>query len=218
MSKVVIFGTGSFAETVHFYLTHDSEHEVVAFTVHEKQLSAKQFKGITIVPFEQIENDFPPESFEMYIAVGYRKLNKLRASIYTEAKRKGYRLVSYISSKCTYWGETIGDNCFVFEDNTIQPFVSIGNNVILWSGNHIGHHSSIGDHCFISSHVVISGNCKIGDYTFIGVNSTLRDNISVGKSCLIGAGSIIMKDAKNNELYIAKRTFPDARSTDEINF
>lgn len=218
MSKVVIFGMGSFAEVAHFYLTRDSKHEVVAFTVHEKYLHKQQFKGIPAVPFERIENNFPPERYKMYIAVGYRKLNKLRAYIYSDAKRMGYRLVSYISSKCTYWGEAIGDNCFIFEDNTIQPYVSIGNNVILWSGNHIGHHSKIGNHCFISSHVVVSGNCRIGDYTFMGVNSTIRDNLTIGKSCIIGAGCIIMKDAKDNELYVTKRTYPDARSTDEINF
>ena len=52
-----------------------------------------------------------------------------------------------------------GDNCFILEDNTVQPFVTIGNNVTLWSGNHIGHDSVIEDDCFISSHVVVSGTC-----------------------------------------------------------
>ena len=54
----------------------------------------------------------------------------------------------------------MGDNCFIFEDNTVQPFVTLGNNLVLWSGNHIGHHSTLRDHCFISSHVVISGFCR----------------------------------------------------------
>ena len=33
MSKVVIFGVGQWAELAHFYLTHDSPHEVAAFTL-----------------------------------------------------------------------------------------------------------------------------------------------------------------------------------------
>ena len=217
MSKVVIFGTGSIAQVVHFYLTHDSEHEVVAFTVHESQLTQRELVGLPVVPFEDLERGYPPDSFKMHVAVGYRKLNQVRASIYAEAKSRGYELVSYVSSKCSYWpGLDIGDNCFIFEDNTIQPFVKIGNDVILWSGNHIGHHSTIGDHCFISSHVVISGHVQIGPYCFIGVNATTRNSISIGESCLIGAGSLIMKSTKNKEVYIEKRTQPDSRTSDEI--
>lgn len=218
MSKVVIFGTGSFAQCVQFYLTHDSEHEVVAFTVHQKHIAQDELMGLPVKPFESLEREFPPDTYKMYVAVGYKNVNRVRASIYEEAKGKGYDLVSYISSKSTHWGDTvIGDNCFIFEDNTIQPFVKIGNDVIMWSGNHIGHHSTIGDHCFITSHVVISGHVQVGDYCFIGVNATTRDSISIGQLCVIGAGSLIMKSTNDKELYIAKRTDADSRSTDEIN-
>lgn len=217
MSKVVVFGTGSFAQVVHFYLTHDSDHEVVAFTVHENHLTEKELLGLPIVPFENLERDYPPDAHQMYISIGYKNLNRVRAAVYAEAKSKGYELVSYISSKCTHWGTPdIGDNCFIFEDNTIQPFVKIGNDVIMWSGNHIGHHSTIGDHCFITSHVVISGHVQVGDYCFIGVNATTRDSITIGQSCLIGAGSLIMKSTKDKEVYIAKRTYPDERTSDDI--
>lgn len=206
-SKVVVFGTGSFAQVVHFYLTHDSDNEVVAFTVHEKYRDRDEAFGLPLVGFENIERSFPPDSFKMYVAVGYRNVNQLRARIYEEAKGKGYELVTYVSSRCTHWGDTgMGDNCFIFEDNTIQPFVRIGNDVVIWSGNHIGHHVSIGDHCFISSHVVISGHTVVGPYCFLGVNSTIRDNIEIGKSCIIGAGSVIMKSTKDGEAYVQERT------------
>ena len=216
MSKLIIFGTGSFAQLAHFYFANDSEHEVVAFTVNEDHMSELEFDGLPVHAFEKIEHRYPPGGFKMFVAVGYKGLNRVRAAIYSEAKENGYELVSYVSSQCTYWGKEIGDNCFIFEDNTIQPFVSIGNDVVIWSGNHIGHHSTIGDHCFISSHVVVSGNCRIGDYCFIGVNATIRDSVSIGKSCLLGAGSLIMKSTKDNELFIAKGTMPDKRPADQI--
>ena len=216
-SKVIIFGTGSFAQVVQFYLTHDSEHEVVAFTVNENHIAERELLGLPVVPFETLERDFPPDNYKMYVAVGYKNVNRVRASIYAEAKGKGYELVSYLSSKCTHWNDTvIGDNCFIFEDNTIQPFVRIGNDVVMWSGNHIGHHAAIGDHCFITSHVVISGHVEVGPYCFVGVNATTRDSITIGESCVIGAGSLIMKSTRDKEVYIAKRTYPDARSSDEI--
>jgi sugar O-acyltransferase (sialic acid O-acetyltransferase NeuD family) len=219
MSKVVLFGAGSLAEVVHFYLTHDSPHQVVAFTVHQSHLKATEFHGLPVVPFETLEQTYPPGEFKMYVAVGYLKLNTVRAAIYQEARNKGYELITYINSKCTHWGDTkIGDNCFIFEDNTIQPFVTIGNNVSLWSGNHIGHHVTIGDHCSITSHVVVSGHVKIGTHCFIGVNATIRDQVTIGNSCIIGAGSLIMRPCRDKEVYVAARTVKEERTSDQVNF
>lgn len=202
MSKVVIFGTGDIAQVAHFYLTHDSEHEVIAFTVNQEYFSVSEFCGLPVVAFEEIEQHYAPGEYAMFIAVSYAKLNQVRTEKYEQAKAKGYSLISYISSKATHWRDTqIGDNCFIFEDNTIQPFVKIGNNVTLWSGNHIGHHAEIEDNCFITSHVVISGGVKVGKNTFIGVNSTLRDHITIGAHCVIGAGSLILKDTQESEVY-----------------
>lgn len=216
-ARVVIFGTGSFAECVHFYLEHDSPHDVVAFTVSADALDARTFRGLPVVPFETIEQSHPPSDFEMFVAVGYRDLNRVRARLYAAAKAKGYTLVTYISSKATTWsGLEIGDNCFVFEDNTIQAFASLGSDVVLWSGNHIGHHAVVGDHCFITSHVVISGHVRVGQFSFVGVNATTRDSISIGESCIVGAGALLMRSTGDREVYTATRAKRDDRSSDEI--
>ena len=216
-SKVVIFGTGSGAQVAQFYLTYDTDHEVVAFTVSESHLAQKEFMGLPVVAFEEIEHNFPHESFKMFIAVGYKNVNKLRAGFYEAAKNKGYGLVSYISSKCTHWGDTImGDNCFILEDNTIQPFVTIGNDVVMWSGNHIGHHVTIGDHCFITSHVVISGHVSVAPYSVLGVNATIRDNISIGEACVVGAGALIMKSTRDGEVYLGNRADRFGKKSDEV--
>ncbi len=217
MSKVVVFGTGSLAEVVYYYLTHDSPHEVVAFTAHQDHLDKAEFHGLRAVAYEDLQSSHPPDSFSMFVAIGYTGVNQTRAAIYNDAKQKGYQLISYVSPRCTQIGEIpIGDNCFIFEDNTLQPFVSIGNNVIMWSGNHIGHHSTIGNHCFITSHVVVSGFCKVNDYSFLGINASLRDNITIGESCVIGAGCLIMKSTKDKEVYLGERTKPFAKTSDQI--
>lgn len=217
MSKVVVFGTGSFAELVHYYLTHDSEHEVVAFTASGDHVTTDTFSGLPLVPFEEVTRLYPPDTHAMYVAVGYRQVNRVRAGIYAEAKAKGYTLVSWVSSRCTNYAASIGDNCFIFEDNTLQPFVTIGNDVVLWSGNHIGHHSTVGDHCYITSHVVVSGHCHVEPYCFLGVNATLRDSITVAESCVIGAGALIMKSTTPRQVYLGERTKPYAKSSDQIN-
>ena len=189
MAKIVIFGIGQLAEVVHFYLTHDSKHEVVAFTADREFIHDDTFAGLPVVPFEEITTRFPPQEYKMFVALSYRGVNKIRADKYRQAKEKGYLLISYVNSRATVWPDLkIGDNTFIFENNVIQPFVTIGSNVTLWSGNHIGHHSRIEDHCFLASHIVVSGAVVVGSYTFIGVNATLRDNIKIGPSCVIGAG------------------------------
>jgi sugar O-acyltransferase (sialic acid O-acetyltransferase NeuD family) len=216
-TKVVIFGTASFAELVHAYLSRDAAYDVVAFTAHRANLAADRFCTLPVVAFEEVDRLYPAASHQMFVAVGYRQVNQIRAGIYAEAKAKGYTLLTYVSPRCTNMAASIGDNCFVFEDNTLQPFVTIGNNVILWSGNHIGHHSTIGDHCYITSHVVVSGHCRIEPYCFLGVNATLRDSVTIAERCVIGAGALIMKDTKPKEVYLGERTRPFAKNSDDIN-
>lgn len=207
MKPLVIFGLGDAAQLAHFYFTNDTEIQVAAFAVDQAYLNTDVFCNLPVVAFETIETCYPASNYDFFIAVGYTKLNRLRAEKFHQAKAKGYRLVSYLSSKASVWpGLKMGENCFIFEDNTIQPFATIGDNVTLWSGNHIGHHSHIGDHCFITSHVVISGGVTVGENCFIGVNATLRDHISIGKDCVIGAGALILNDAREGAVYRGQET------------
>jgi sugar O-acyltransferase (sialic acid O-acetyltransferase NeuD family) len=204
---LVIFGTGDIAELAHHYFTTDAKRQVEAFTVDRPYVGRGRFCGLPVVPFEEIAVRFPPASHELFVAVSYAGLNSVRKEKYLAAKMAGYTLPSYVSSKATVLnGGAIGGNCFILEDNTIQPFVAIGNNVTLWSGNHIGHHSKIRDHCFLASHIVISGGVEIGESCFIGVNATVRDHISVGERCVIGAGALLLADAEPEGVYMAEAT------------
>ena len=215
--KIVLVGTNLFAEVVYAYFSEASDFEVVGFCeskAYLEQRDSREFLGLEVVSFENVESRFPPHATKMFVAIGYARLNHVRAKFYEEAKSKGYELVSYIYPGVRLWSTNkIGDNTFIFENNTLQPFAQIGNNVVLWSGNHIGHHSKIGDHTFITSHVVISGNCTVGEICMIGVNATLRDSIEIGDECLIGAGSLIMKSAGPRELFISERTCPRKETT-----
>lgn len=207
IKSLVIFGSGDIAQLAYYYFTTDSKYEVVAFTVNADYLTDTTFCGLSVVAFEDIVKYYPPEHFELFIALSYSRLNAVRREKFLAAKAMGYRLASFISSYATVLNDgQIGENCFIFEDNTVQPFVTIGNNVTLWSGNHIGHHSNIKDHCFIASHVVISGGVEIGEQCFIGVNATLRDHITVGDKCVIGAGTLLLADAEPEGLYIGAAT------------
>jgi len=198
MAKVVIFGVQDFASLAHFYLTHDSSHEVVAFCVDEEHVpDTGTFEGLPVVAFEQIEQSYPPAEVKFFAPMSHRRMNRLRAEVYSRIKAKGYELVSYVSSRATTFpGLKIGDNCFILEDNTIQPFVKIGNNVVMWSGNHIGHHSAIGDHVLFTSHVVLSGHCTIEPFCFFGVNATIRDNLTIAEGTLVAMAATITRNTE----------------------
>lgn len=217
MSKLIIFGAGDIARLAHYYFSHDSEHEVVAFTVDRAYRGAESFENLPLVDFETIAETFPPPDYAMFIAVSYAKMNRVRADKYARAKELGYTLVSYVSSHCTFLSDLpVGDNCFILEDNTIQPFVKIGNDVTLWSGNHIGHDSVIGNHVFVAPRVAISGNVRIGDYSFIGINATLRNSISIAPRTLVGAGAVILEDTTERGVYLPHRAMLAHKTSDEV--
>jgi sugar O-acyltransferase (sialic acid O-acetyltransferase NeuD family) len=204
---IVIFGVSQLADLAHFYFRHDTDREVVAFTVDANYIESEEHDDLPVAPFEEIAERFPPERFDLFLPISFKKMNGVRQARFETAKAQGYTCASYVSSKATTWPDlTIGENCFIFEDNTIQPFVTIGDNCVLWSGNHIGHHTRIGDHVFITSQVVVSGACEIGDNCFLGVNATIRDETCLAPSTLVGMGAAITKDTAEGEVWLAPRS------------
>jgi sugar O-acyltransferase (sialic acid O-acetyltransferase NeuD family) len=207
--KLVIGGASAFAEIAREYFDADSDYQVVGFTVEQAHLQQSVLHGLPVVPFETLEQHFAPADHAFHAAVTYTQLNRLRARLAASAKARGYALASYVSSRAFVWRNVqLGEHCFVFEDNTVQPFVRIGDNVVLWSGNHIGHHSVIEDHCFVSSHVVVSGFCRVGRASFLGVNATLANNVTLGKDNWIGPNTVVMKDTADGALFRTEQPEP----------
>jgi len=207
--KLIIVGDGEFAEIAYEYFTYDSPYEVVAFSVEKDYLKKKTLFGLPVVPFEELERSYDPMSHKVFIAVTYTQLNRVRARLYREAKKKAFSAASYVSSKAFVWRNvSIGENCFIFENNVIQYHVEIGNNVILWSGNHVGHRANIQDSAFIASHVVISGYCQIGRNCFLGVNSCIADKKKVAPDCIIGAGAVVIADTEKGRIYVGNPAKP----------
>lgn len=201
-NNMIIFGNTNLADLANYYFEHDGNYQVSAFVVDDEFYDTESFCDKPVVPFSKMLVEYPPEQYDLFVAVGYTNQNRTRENLYYRCKKMGYTLPSYVSSKATVFDTLkVGDNCFILEDNTIQPFAVIGNDVVLWSGNHIGHHAVIEDHCFITSHVVVSGGVHVGRNCFIGVNTSIRDHISIGNHCLIGAGSWIHKNTEPYGIY-----------------
>jgi len=217
--NLIILGDSAFAEIAYEYFQYDSDYEVKAFAVERAFIRKANLFGLEVVPFEDLVQTHPPSDYSVFVALTYHGFNRTRTRLYQTAKSQGYQIASYVSSRAFLWRNVeYGENCFIFEDNTIQPFVKLGNNVILWSGNHIGHHSSIADNCFISSHVVVSGFCKIGLNAFIGVNASLSNNLTIADDNFIGMGAVVISDTEENKIYVGNPAKPLKGSASDMSF
>ena len=204
---LLIFGTGELADLAHFYFTQDAERTVAGFTVDACYVTAPEHRGLPLVAYVDIDRRFPPEDCDLFVAIGYTKLNTARRERCTAARARGYRLASYVSSRASVWpGLSLGDNCLIMEGNVIQPFAALGDGVIMSCNSVISHHAQLGDYCFISSEATICGGVSIGTRSFIGANSTIREHLRVGDDCIVGAGALILKNTAAGSSYLAAGT------------
>ena len=214
LKKIIIFGSSETAALANYYFENDSKYKVIAFTVDDDFVDSEKFCGLPLLPFSNVLKNYSPSEYAMHVALSYSKLNQLRQKKYEQAKKAGYILVNYICSKSCFWPDLkIGDNCFILENQTIQPTVEIGNNVMIWSGNHIGHGTTIGDHTYISSHLVISGHCNIGQRCFLGVNATIKDFTDIGDDVFISMGANITSNIASGSVVLARKS--DIYSSDD---
>ncbi|HEY3277988.1 MAG TPA: acetyltransferase [Syntrophorhabdaceae bacterium] len=203
MEGLVIFGDGLFAELACFYFTHDSPYEVACFTVDREYINKGELLGLPVVPFDIIENVFPPSRFKMIVSVSFQRLNRLREERYFQSIAKGYDLINFISSRSSTWpGLVIGKNSVIGENSSVQPFVTIGNNVIVTSSVVIGHHAVLEDHSFVGPGAVLLGGVVIGAYAFIAANATIKEGIRIGRECVIGSGVSITRDTQPGGIYL----------------
>lgn len=210
--QLLIFGTGEYGELAQYYFTHDSNYDVAAFVADDEFVKDNVFNGLPLVPFSELPDKYTPDDYDAHVALSYMKLCKTRADKYLAMKKKGYTLASYVCSRSVTWPDlTIGDNCFILENQTIQPTVKIGSNVLIWSGNHLGHRCVIKDHTYISSHVCISGYAEIGSNCFLGVNSAVKDFVKIGNEVFVTMGALVTRDVKDGSVVVGVRgeTFPN---------
>lgn len=209
MKPIVLFGSGKIAEVILYFFSHHSDRQVVACCVDRDYLPGPEWQGIPVVPFDAIGRTYPPESHDMFVAIGYQDMNALRAKKCAEIRELGYTLASYASPDSGLPNDfVIGDNCFVMSQVHVHPQVRLGNNVFVWSGAMIGHHSSIGDNCWLTSGAKVAGVVTMGNNCFMAVNATVSHGISVADNCFIGANALVTKSTQPGEVYVVESTKP----------
>jgi sugar O-acyltransferase (sialic acid O-acetyltransferase NeuD family) len=214
---LVIFGAGKIAEVVYYYAKEECGFNVAAFTADAKYISEKTFAGLPVVPFEEIAAHYPPEKFDLFIAVGYHDLNKVREQKYQQALELGYTLVNIVSPLANVPKNVkLGKNCFIMPPAFIHPHVSIGNNTFVWNGAIVGHHSTVEDHCWITSGCSIAGGVTIGRNSFLAINATVGHSVTVGPECFIGANALVTKNLEEKKVVIAESSKPIRLNSDQF--
>ena len=205
MKPLILFGAGKIAEVLLYYFQYHGGRDVVACTVDPKYSPGPEWQGLPFVAFDDVAATYPPDQYDMFIAVGYHDLNDLRAKKCAEARALGYTLASYIDPAAPR-DLVHGDNCFVMNQALVHPRVKLGDNVFVWSGAMVGHHSVIGDNCWLTSCTNISGVVTVGANCFFAVNSTVGHGVTMGEECFVGANTLVTKCAERGAVFVEGNT------------
>lgn len=213
-TKIVIYGTGPFAELMHYHFTHDSDDEVVAFCLDTAYLSQSHFCSLPVVAFEAVTEHYPVDQYSMFVAIGYSKMRN-RALLFDKAKAKGYVLVNFISRNAiTRENLIIGENNVIHSSTDVDCFVRIGNNNVFWTGSVLGHHLVVGNHNYFSGNCGLGGNCVIGDACFMGNAAVMVNNIRIADETYLVAGTVILRDTEAASRYHGNPAKLVSRHTD----
>jgi len=201
--KVIIYGDTNFAKQLKYCFDTDSNYEVEAFTVHKQFRNLTRLEGLPVIDFEKAVTDYPPVDYSFFVAIGYTKMNAVRAEIMEELRSLGYDLVNHIASSAICKAETLGCNVFINDMSYVGEYAKIGNGCILNSKIIVGHRSVLKDNVFIGGAAVIAGDVVVENNCFIGDNSTIANGLIIGSHSFIGAAAYINKSTEAGKVYVA---------------
>ena len=176
---LVIFGAGPFSELMLHHFREDTGAEVVALTVDRDYIGTSQLHGLPVLAFEDLENTFPPDRYDLFFAIGYKRMRD-RERMFHRVQSRGYKLVNFVSSHSLVQGlQGMGDNNVVIGNAVIEPYCMIGHNNIFWSGAVVCHGSRVGNHNFLAAGTILGGDCHVGDRCFLGFGATVLDKVNI---------------------------------------
>ncbi len=203
--KLIIFGAGKIADAVSYYFNRDSNYSIEAYIIDDDFKTSNTFLEKPLIVLSEVLKKYPPQNYEVFVAVGYQGLNTFRESKYLYFKEKGYKIARYISPNVN--GDfVIGENSIIMDGVTIQPKVTIGDNSFLWGGAMLGHHATIKNHCWITGGCLIGGSVTIGEKSFLGIGTIITQEIAIGSSCVLGAATYITSNMEDETVLISNPT------------
>ncbi len=218
-NKLIIFGNEDLARLVYYYVKKDDPTRTVeAFTVNEKYIKEESFCGLPVIPFENIEKMYPPEDYEILLAVGYSHMNDIRKTIFEKCKEKGYNLANYIHSSVSNNDIEMGEGNIILESCLLYPYAKMGNGNFLWDHILISHDVVVGDFNLFTSYADTSGYVTIGNNCFLAKHCIIKEHVKIADYTLVGANAYVSKDTNEYDVIVPARslTLENKKSTNLI--
>lgn len=190
MKNIIIFGANDLGRLLKFYLEEDGDNrKVVAFTMNEEYIKEREYLGLPVVSFEQIESAYPSDENEILIAIGNSNMNNIRKKVFADCKDKGYNVASFIHSTCTVHSCDFGEGNILLEGCLVYPFASIGSGNLLWDHVLISHDCTVGDFNTFSSYADLCGYVTIGNNGYFGKHCVINEHSVIADYTLVGAAA-----------------------------
>lgn len=188
MKDVVIFGANDLGRLLKYYMESDNdERRVVAFTMNKQYIKEKNFYNLPVVAFESITSEYPPDKYEILIAIGNSKMNDIRKKVFCDCKKLGYTVASFFHSTCSIHSDDIGEGNIFLERCMVYPFASIGRGNLLWDNVLISHDCTVGDFNTFSSYADLCGYVTIGNNGYFGKHCVINEHSQIADYTLVGA-------------------------------
>ena len=205
MNKVIVFGNGSYAKTISYYIENYTDWSIEGYTT-DTDSQEDFFNNKKYISFEIMIENYSPNEYGIVMGIGYSNMNKLRETKFNMLKNFGYYLPNFIHPSAILNDCKLGEGNIILENVVIEPNTTIGNDNIIWSSVLLGHDGHHGNHNHYAACCLIAGNCNVGDNCFIGNHATVKDGIKVASYTLLGAGSYLSKNTVEYDVFVPART------------
>ncbi|MCL5036300.1 MAG: hypothetical protein M1269_04190 [Chloroflexi bacterium] len=183
MKKILIYGSREFGRVIKD-LAIQAGFEVAGFI--DDFNSGDGILG----DFEHVRKNYPPGSYEILVAVGYKDL-KARWEVCRKIISAGYKSPVIIHSRAYVRDPgAVGQGAVIMAGAIVDMYCRIGDFAVLWPGVTVAHDSIVGANTFLSPNCTVCGGVTIGDGCFIGAGAIIADHNEVPSGSFVKAGRI----------------------------
>lgn len=205
MKNIIVFGVADFSLLMKKYIERFTRDHVVAFCCDLEYIQTSMIDGCPVVDMEKVQEIFAPEENYFLMAIGYKKMNRLRAEMTDKVRKMGYELYTFIHPSANVFCDEMGEGNIVLENVTMSLRGSIGDCNIFWNGVNISHNYLIGSYNYFAPGVVTGGNIVMGNNCFLGLNCTLKNSVDIADFSFVGAGVYASFSTKKHSVIAAAR-------------
>lgn len=207
MRRLLVFGTGDFADVVSYVLETELGRRIEAYTIHEKYIETPYYRDKPLVPFEKIKTLYQPGEFDVVLGMIGKHMFEQRAEIFEQIRQMGYRIPNVVDPSARVDAKWIGEGNIILAHTTIEAHCQIGRGNIIWQNVVLPHHNKIGNFNNLAPSVSFSGYSRIGSHCFIGNNACLKNRVSLSDYVFVGAGAYIAQSINSKKVIVPNRSY-----------